>query len=130
MFITITIYKCYVICCLRDFCQSVYNLEENMPMKIKFKLQMDTKRLTIPKKMKKIRSRKLKNERQYNVPPPPKEDQPWSPIHLAKNQRLRNTKSCKSRKIPECCERVGRSCSTKDTRRVMLVTNDVINHDR
>lgn len=29
MFITLTIYKCYVICCLRDFWQSVNNLEKH-----------------------------------------------------------------------------------------------------
>jgi hypothetical protein len=53
-------------CCLRDFWQSVYNLEEDMQMQIKFKLQMYTNSLMIPK-MGKNRSCKLKNERQYSV---------------------------------------------------------------
>ena len=66
MFITLTIYKCYVICCLRVFWESVYNLEEDMPMQIKFKLQMYTNSLMILK-MGENRSRKLKNERQYSV---------------------------------------------------------------
>ena len=68
------------------------------------------------------------------------EQKPQSPKEKRQKDKQRSTKltyktkdrvtSLKTGGEPRCSESVSSSCSTSDTRRVNLVTNPVINHER